>query len=465
MLLPLLLACAAELPVQGPPPPQPASPAARWFVDEARAQVHVRELAALGPRMGGTASGDRAAAWLADRFAALGLAVRTTLDTEKLAHAESSWLVVVQPEGAEPWIASSAWPYGFSPAGFGEAVLALEGGAAPEGAHVLLAGKRSTPRAGAALPACILLDGNTTLDGRYPVVHHLAARESGNVPAFGLSRGDGERLRAHVAAGTRVRVAFALDAVIRRGQPRTVVATLPARAGAPPGHLLYCAHGDSDAGGPGANDNASGVAVLLEIAAAWRDAIAAGVLPEPAREVRFAVWGSEIHSTRDYLESIESGPDTALAVINYDQVGFGSGFDRFYVEPDDLPANTALVRSVAALLRARQAEPGFPAEWATMKSLGGTDSYVFSGSKLFRDAGRPAITLYTSAWGRPAEHPRTPGMPGEAWHDRDRVAIDHDVHYHSAGDTAENTTDREPWNMGWCARVGLLAGHAWLEAL
>jgi hypothetical protein len=122
-----------------------------------------------------------------------------------------------------------------------------------------------------------------------------------------------------------------------------------------------------------------------------------------------------------------------------------------------------MVRAAAALLREVEGRPGFPARWATMRSLGGTDSYVFSGSKLFRDAKRPAITLYTSAWGRPEEHPRTDGMPGEAWHDRGQVAIDYDVTYHSAGDTPQNTTDREPWNMGWCARAGLLLGARWIE--
>ncbi len=30
---------------------------------------------------------------------------------------------------------------------------------------------------------------------------------------------------------------------------------------------------------------------------------------------------------------------------------------------------------------------------------------------------------------------------------------------YSAGDTPENTTDKEPWNMGWCARVGLLVAR------
>jgi hypothetical protein len=56
-------------------------------------------------------------------------------------------------------------------------------------------------------------------------------------------------------------------------------------------------------------------------------------------------------------------------------------------------------------------------------------------------------------------------MPGEAWHEREKVAIDCDVHYHSSGDTPENTTDREPWNTAWCARVAMLGALRWLEEL
>ena len=56
-------------------------------------------------------------------------------------------------------------------------------------------------------------------------------------------------------------------------------------------------------------------------------------------------------------------------------------------------------------------------------------------------------------------------MPGESWSDRDVVNVDYDAYYHSAGDTPENTTDKEPWNMGWCARAGLLGGRRWLEGL
>ena len=135
------------------------------------------------------------------------------------------------------------------------------------------------------------------------------------------------------------------------------------------------------------------------------------------------------------------------------------------LEPDDVAGNVAFIEAAGRVLRDRAGTAGFPERWATNKSLGGTDSYVFSGSRRFRDGGLPAVTMYTSAWGRPDEHPRTPGMPGESWRDRDRVEIDYDRFYHSAGDTPENTTDREPENMGWCARVGLQSALDYLGSL
>ena len=154
-----------------------------------------------------------------------------------------------------------------------------------------------------------------------------------------------------------------------------------------------------------------------------------------------------------------------LGVINFDQAGFGAGSDQLNVEPDDLASNRALVAAALAVLRDHADAEGFPARWATNKSLGGTDSYVFSNSEDFRAAGRPAVTLFASAWDEPAEHPRTPGMPGESWRERELVSVDHDPYYHSAGDRPELTTDTEPWNMAWCARVGLLTARRWLGEL
>jgi len=462
----------AQEPLEPPAPRHPAQPgleiedAVAALVRPERAQERVRELVALGPRMGGTESGRRAAAWTERAFAAAGLEARALDDPPGWCHEEESWSVRARREGLEARALESAWPYGFSPKASGRAVLGLE----PETGGALLDARAPRAAGGGASPAVVLVDGATTLDGSYPVIGHLREGDANRAPVFGLSRAEGELLRGWLAEGAPVEIEFALEARIAKASPRTVIARIPSRnaSGEAQGwtaeHLLFCAHGDSDAGGPGADDNASGTAVVLEIASAWSEAIRRGILPPPRREVRFAVWGAEIRSSRAYLERAES-LGLPLAVINYDQAGFGSGADQLNVEPDDLPANERLVRAITAVLAQHAGEEGFPARWATNKSLGGTDSYVFSGSKRFREGSRPALTVFSSAWGRPGEHPRTPGMPGESWSEREQVSVDYDLYYHSAGDTPENTTDREPWNMAWCARVGLLGGLRYLELL
>lgn len=428
-------------------------------VDEARARDTVRGFVALGARMGGTSSGERSAALLERTFETIGLPTTRHVARKTWCHEETGWKLRIAIDAEEPYLIERAWPLGFSPAGKGSHALALE--TDPE--HALLTSRFRGTRRKATPPALFLDDGRTSFDGAWPTCgpHPLGRRAK--APGFAISRPEGARLRDALAAGKTVRVHWDLETKITEASPVTVVATIAPRSPAFPGHVLVCAHGDSDSGGPGANDNASGIAIVLEMARAWKAALEAGELAAPPIEVRFAVWGKEIHSTADYLRS-ELGKGV-VAVLNFDQAGFGSTGQRLHVEPDDLPANAAFVRVCAQVLGDHAGQPGFPERWATNKSLGGTDSYVFSGNKRFRADGLPAVTMFTSAWGSPDEQPRTAGMPGESWRERDRVEMDYDVHYHSAGDTPENTTDKEPENMGWCARVGLLSVLRWLDVL
>lgn len=428
-------------------------------VSDVRARDMVRAFVSLGPRMGGTASGERSVRLLEATFEDIGLPTRRHAARKAWCHEETAWSVALSIDGAEAAPVERIWPRGFSPSGGGRHVLSLE---TSEDTALLATGYRGTRRRGVP-PAVVLDDGSTTHDGAWPICRPHPLGRRAKAPVFGISKGLGDTLRAALGAGSEVQVEWSLTSVITEASPITVVASLAPREGALPGHVLVCAHGDSDSGGPGANDNGSGIAILLEIARAWRAAVALGDVPAPPVEVRFAVWGKEIHSTSDYLRS-DLGADV-LAVLNFDQAGYGTTGQRLHVEPDDLPANEAFVRLAAEALADHGDQPGFPARWATNKSLGGTDSYVFSGNKRFRTEGLPSVTLFTSAWGQPDEQPRTKGMPGESWTDRERVTMDYDLHYHSAGDTPENTTDLEPENMGWCARIGLVTMLRWTEEI
>lgn len=435
-------------------------------VDAARAQQRVRDLVALGPRMGATRSGDAAAQANAEVLRQLGLDVRIVEAPERTAYQPLSWSLRAWRVGAEDQARtlSSAWPWQHSPDAKGEAELALQSSAG-------VAWLTDRAGRGESAAALVLAEKPTNADGSWPIPGRL--REGAKQPCFGISSPDAKVLREWLAAGSKVRVAFELDGETRKAPVRTVLARIPSARGGQPwsaDYFLFCAHGDSDSAGPGADDNASGVATVLEIASAWQRAITAGEVPAPPHEIRFAIWGSEISSTADYLATRVPKEGRVLGVINYDQSGFGSGADQVNVEPDDLPANSGLVRALVATMRdhapADSSAPGaFPARWATNKSLGGTDSYVFSDSAQFRDGGVPSVSVFTSAWGTKGEHKRTPGMPGESWRDSPTVSVDYDLYYHSAGDTPANTTDKEPWNMAWCARVGMIGSLRYLSEL
>ena len=149
---------------------------------------------------------------------------------------------------------------------------------------VCLTNRNPTPEATAGCVA-VLFDGRASASG-WPGIGRL--RGTWTIPVFGLSPREATPLRERVAAGEKVRVSFALEAKSGTAPGETVVATLPGRDHEK--YILFCAHGDSDSGGPGADDNASGVAVVLRFARTAAAAIrfrhdaAAGVGP-PFRRV------------------------------------------------------------------------------------------------------------------------------------------------------------------------------------
>lgn len=418
-------------------------------VSEPRMVDTVRRLVAFGPRQYGTPSNHEAAAWLASAFRDAGLEVTVREDSPRNWYEPVSWEILAGDDGAAGVALKSAWPASGAPSGKGAGALSLE---TVPGA-VCLTSANPTPESTAGC-AAVLIDGRTSASG-WPVVSRL--RGTWTVPVFAVSPAETAPLRAKLAAGGRVRVSFALEAKSGNASAHTVVATLPGRDRTK--YLLFCAHGDSDSGGPGANDNASGVAIVLEIARTLAAAVKSGAVPQPAWDLRFASWGGEISSTREYAAAVEKDPSRLQAVLNFDQSGFGSTKDALYVEPDDVPANREMVTLVRSVMADHAGAQGFPGHAASTKSQGGTDSYVFQprtpGATVY-----PSVTLYTSAWDKERTLPVTEGFPPIKWYAGEQpgmVTVDGDAFYHSVGDTPANTTDTEPSNMGWCARVGLLS--------
>lgn len=419
---------------------------------ESRMVETVRTLVGFGTRAYGSPSNHRAAEWLAGAFREAGLEAEVRKDTPRSWYLPASWEVRASSVAAvgEAKPLETAWPLTGS-SGKGEGDLALE--AAP-GAVCLASGRRLTPEAAEGCIA-VLYDGRTSKSG-WPMLGRM--RGKWTIPVFAVSSREIDPLRKRLAAGEKVHVSFSLETQSGNDPGETVLATLPGKDHSK--YVLFCAHGDSDSGGPGADDNASGVAIVLEIARAAAAAVKTGAIPQPAWDLRFAAWGGEMISSRQYAAAMEKDSAHLEAVFNYDQAGFGSSKDALYVEPDDLEVNRGLITVVRAVMKDHLGEAGFPEHAASIKSQGGTDSYVFQNTRQPGSTLYPAVTLYTSAWDREEEVKVTDGFPPLNWYSGEKpgmVTVDGDAFYHSVGDTPEHTTDTEPFNMGWCARVGLLS--------
>lgn len=108
--------------------------------------------------------------------------------------------------------------------------------------------------------------------------------------------------------------------------------------GAPGRDVVVVAHLDHQQ--PGANDNASGSAAILEAARVWRQLIGTGALPEPRRRVRFW-WATEISSEGKYFQRYPDEARNILLAVNLDQAGGERGADNHLIailSPDWLPS-------------------------------------------------------------------------------------------------------------------------------
>lgn len=440
------------------PQPNQAEQAFAEAVSEADLRRSVRELVAFGPRMGGTPSNEKSAAYLAAHFRKLGLEVSIVDDDPELAHWEDGWRVELEDGG----VVESAYPLGFSPsvpAGRRGRLLFVADlrRAAPEASwkgRVIyteseVGGAYEAIAASGFHPVAIITSAPND-PGRYldwSRIGSLPARANNPVPAFAVSYVDGRSLRAAAALGRSV--AVRLTATVREGRPRSVIATLPGRDRE--SYYLVCAHGDSDSGGPGADDNASGVATVMEIARLFAASVRARTLPAPGQSIRFAVWGTEYASARAYIEREGERLRRLKGVINFDQTGAGAEREAIYFESNEVPWNEPLLRTLERVGADYLNRPGFWTEYATNPSQGGTDSYAFL-PRQYRGSGYtalriPSTTVYTAAWDSLREVRQTPGWESQGSRDPATVRIDYSLYYHSSGDTPENTTEREPQNM------------------
>jgi Zn-dependent M28 family amino/carboxypeptidase len=167
---------------------------------------------------------------------------------------------------------------------------------------------RAAQRAGAA---ALLVEDRAATGTRGPVSGTLGAPGI-RIPAVAVDAAAGAAL-ARARGAVRVRV----DAVSERRAARNVIGELAGTAG--DRVVMAGAHLDSVAAGPGLNDDGSGVATLLALAARL------GAGPRPAATIRLGFWTAEelgLYGSRAYVAGLSAAERRRVrSYVNLDMVG------------------------------------------------------------------------------------------------------------------------------------------------
>jgi hypothetical protein len=142
------------------------------------------------------------------------------------------------------------------------------------------------------------------------------AEKSGHF-GFAISARRAQELRSLMSQGKALRVHAVVDAELVPGNLEVVSGIIPGTT-YPQEEIILTAHLDHYK--PGANDNASGSAAILEMARTMRDLIASGELPPPLRTIRF-MWVPEYNGTYAWLSAHLNDPVKRIADLNFDMVG------------------------------------------------------------------------------------------------------------------------------------------------
>ena len=344
-------------------------------VSGARAHQHVDVLAGqIGSRPAGSANYEQAVQYAVDQFRQWGY--QPYLQTFPVETYDDRGSQVTLTASGENVAATSLQ---YSPGGQVEAPLVSAGLGRPEDLTGLdLQGKIALVKRGGlrfsdkvdnvaaagAVGVLVYNDSSGAVQG--------SLTGPGPIPAVTLSDTDGQHLLDLLAAGQAVVVRLTVDASIEQRSATNVVADKPARDPAARG-VVVGAHLDSVPAGPGANDNGSGSALVLELAQVL-------ATREEPFALHFALFGAEelgLYGSRNYVDRLtDAERANTRAMINLDMVGVGQAW-RFG-GTDDLVQRALAVTS-------DMGERGLPLRGP---QSGGSDHASFLA------AGVPALFIY-----------------------------------------------------------------------
>ena len=310
-------------PTSTPTSAAPTRSLANAEFDASRALEHVRMLAVtIGTRVAGSDNGARAGDYIAQQFASYGYVIEKQTFTFENWADRGTRVQVTAPEARD----FEARPMRFSPPGQMEAELVAIGGIGEEsdflkrnirgeialvrrGGILFSDAARNAERAGAA--ATIIY--NNVPEHFEGVLHDQTAN-----PVLAISGTDGQMLLDLLAKGA-VKIKIESATQVARVTARNIVAT---KRGASDSVVVLGAHYDSVATAPGANDNGSGVVVLLELARVMAQ-------KSYKQTLAFIAFDAEEEGeigSQHYVTSLsDDARKKIVAMLNFDMLGGGSG--------------------------------------------------------------------------------------------------------------------------------------------
>ncbi len=294
-------------------------------VSAERALGHISALSeGIGPRIGGTESEYRAAQYLAGELDDLGFDVRlepfavadkflAQLSATPALTPDLCWQVGASPQGGldvqvtGPVVDVRGGTAADYPADVTGAVVLADSSAAVRNAQVALAVAR-----GAVAVVLLPADG---VAPRQAQAGSPALTAPVPIPVVGVAQSQKYALRERLAAGP---YPLTVATTAHRGlTSNNVLGTRPGQGRGPRRAVMVSGHYDSVIGAPGANDDASGTALALEVGRAMRRTAT------PA-DVQVNLWGSEeqgLIGSRFHVAGLDQpARDRLVAVFQNDMV-------------------------------------------------------------------------------------------------------------------------------------------------
>lgn len=248
---------------------------------------------------------------------------------------------------------------------------------------------------------------------------------------FSLSKRQGDHLRALIRDGKPVLLKAKVDAKLFPGHLDVVTATIRGSS-KPEEEIVLVAHLCHPK--PSANDNASGSALLLEIARTVQTLIDAGKVMRPARTIRF-LWVPETMGTTAYLYHHEDTASRFVAGINLDMVGQNQELCKSTLNLDKTPdSNPSYLNDYIFSLIERSVEV-----FDSMTAFGSASTFRYRVNPF--SGGSDHAELNESTFSVPC-------VMLIQWPD---------LYYHSSMDTVDKVSEDSLRRIGWITTVAAIA--------